>query len=125
MIFDSNQIWYHGSPLKLTTLRKGSTITQKCELARIFSHKPTLVSVSDNGQIKHNGTVPGYLYIIVDKVQPKDVVLHPHTTMGAGDEWLTTRELRLQLLCTSELVSSEQLTDVEYAMLQERLVKKG
>jgi hypothetical protein len=125
MIFNSHQTWYHGSPLKLTTLRKGSTITQKRELARIFSHKPTLVSVSDNGQIKHNGMVPGYLYIIVDKVQPNDVVPHPHTTMQAGDEWLTTRELHLQLLCASELVPSEQLTDDEYAALQERLIKKG
>jgi hypothetical protein len=123
MEFNPNQTWYHGSPLKLTILRKASTITQKRELARIFSHKPTLVSVADNGQIKHDGTMPGYLYIIVDKVQPKDVVSYPHTTMGVGDEWLTTRELHLQLLCPTDLVSSEQLTDDEYAALQERLVK--
>jgi hypothetical protein len=38
MKFDPNQPWYHGSPLKLTTLLKESTITQKRELARIFSY---------------------------------------------------------------------------------------
>jgi hypothetical protein len=46
MEVDPAQIWYHGSPLELTTLHEGSTITQKRELARIFSHKPTRVSVS-------------------------------------------------------------------------------
>lgn len=86
MEFSPHQTWYHGSPLQLHILRKASTITQKRELARIFSHKPTIVSVSDNGQIKHNGTTPGYLYVIVDQVHPRDVVAHPHTTMEAGDE---------------------------------------
>jgi hypothetical protein len=125
MEFDPEQSWYHGSPQKLTTLREASTITQKRELARIFSHKPTLVEVFDKGQIKHNGTIPGYLYIIVDKLQPKDVVPHPRTTMGAGDEWLTTRELQLKLLCPTIPVSSEQLTDQEYATLLKRLPEKG
>jgi hypothetical protein len=123
--FDPNQSWYHGSPLELTVLRKESTITQKRELARIFSHKPIIVSVSDNGQVKHNGTMPGYLYVIADKVQPEDVIPHPHTTMEPGDEWLTTRELHLRLLCITKPVSSEQLTDEEYAALLERLNKKG
>ena len=86
MDFDPAQTWYHGSPLELTTLREGSTITQKRELARIFSHKPTCVSVSDTGQIKHNGTMPGYLYTIEDEIQPEDVVPHPRTTMMPGDD---------------------------------------
>jgi hypothetical protein len=125
MSFDPARTWYHGSPLKLTTLHEGSTITQKRELARIFSHKPTLVSVSDAGQIKHNGTQPGYLYAVVDKIQPKDMVPHPRTTMAPGDEWLTTRELRLRLLCSTEPVPEEQLTDEEWAALQRRLAEQG
>jgi len=125
MDFDPTQTWYHGSPLKLTTLHEGSTITQKRELARIFSHKPTLVSVSDNGQIKHNGTMPGYLYTVTDEIQLKDVVPHPRTTMAPGDEWLTTRELRLRLLCSTKPAPEEQLTDEEWAVLQKQLIEQG
>ena len=124
MEFDPNHTWYHGSPLRLTSLLEGSTITQKRDLARIISYKPSLVSLSDSGEIKHNGTTPGYLYIIVDKVQPKDVVPHPHTTMNAGEEWLTRRELHVQLLCPTKLIESEQLTDEETAALLKRLDKK-
>jgi hypothetical protein len=125
MDFDTDRTWYHGSPLKLTTLHEGSTVTQKRELARIFSHKPTLVSVSDTGQIKHNGTMPGYLYAVADEIQPKDVVPHPRTTMASGDEWLTTRELCLRLLCSTEPAPEEQLTDEEWAALQRRLAEQG
>ena len=125
MDFDPTQTWYHGSPLRLTTLHEGSTITQKRELARIFSQKPTLVSVSDNGQIKHNGTMPGYLYTIADEIRLEDVVPHPRTTMAPGDEWLTTRELRLRLLCSTKPAPEEQLTDEELTVLQRQLAEQG
>ena len=49
-----NNIWYHGSPYELTTIRKGSTITPNIDLARVFSHKPSCVSIEDNELIKHN-----------------------------------------------------------------------
>ena len=117
--------WYHGSPVELRTIREGSTITQKRELARIFSHRPTIVSVSDDGQIKHNGAMPGYLYAVADELRPGDVVPHPHTTMAPGDEWLTTRELRLRLLCSTEPAPEEQLTDEECAALLARLAEQG
>ena len=42
--WDFNLPWYHGSPLQLKRLRAGSTITQDRDLARVFSHKPSLVS---------------------------------------------------------------------------------
>jgi hypothetical protein len=63
--WDFTKPWYHGSPKVLDVLRAGSIITQDRELARVFSHKPTLVSVDDAGemrQIKHNGTEAGFLY---------------------------------------------------------------
>ena len=125
MKFDFKQSWYHGSPLELSILRTGSTITQKRELARIFSHKLTIVSIFDDGQIKHNGTASGYLYIITDEISSEDVIPHPQTTMSEGDEWLTTRELRLKLLSMTDLVSSELLTDDDYAMLKEKLSQQG
>jgi hypothetical protein len=109
MNFDITNPWYHGSPLELTSFRAGSMITQKRELARIFSHKTTLVSVSDDGRIKHNGSRLGYLYIIEEEIKPDDVIPHPHTTMAAGDEWLTKRELSVQLLGLVETMPGEQL----------------
>jgi hypothetical protein len=121
MKFDPKQSWYHGSPLELSILNTGSTITQKRELARIFSHKPSIVSISDDGQIRHNGTISGYLYLITDEIQSQDVIPHPQTTMSDGDEWLTTCELHLQLLCTTDVISAEQLTDDDYAMLRDKL----
>ncbi len=120
MEFDPCQAWYHGSPNKLSVLRKGSTITQKRELARIFSHKPTIVSVDDDGRIKHNGTVPGYLYVLVEIVEPEDVVPHPYSTMQEGDEWVTDREFQVQLMGTTEVVPSELLSDEELTELLRR-----
>jgi hypothetical protein len=54
-----------------------------------------------------NGTRPGFLYIIAEDVQPDDVVLHPRTTMEPGDEWLTTREMALQLIGSTEIDAGE------------------
>jgi hypothetical protein len=85
--------WFHGSPFELDNLRVGSTITQDRHLAEIFSHKPTLVSAEDDGSIRHNGIAPGYLYLVAETMLPGDVIPHPRTTMPAGWEWLTTREL--------------------------------
>ena len=50
-----NRNYYHGSPLKLVVLRKGSTITPVKKLAEAFSHKPTKLSIYADGKIKHNG----------------------------------------------------------------------
>jgi len=119
MYLDPDQPWYHGSPFELTMLFEGSTITQKNELARIFSHKPTVVSMSDDGQIKHNGTVRGYLYTVTERIEVDDVIPHPHTTMPPGDEWITTRELRVQLHHQTEIIPEERFTDMELSLLQE------
>lgn len=121
---DYTQPWYHGSPLELTTLLAGSTITQRRDLARIFSHKPTIVSFEDDGRIKHNGTAPGYLYIIDEEISPEDVEAHPRTTMGPGDEWLTHRELRLRLLGTVEPQPEEQFTAEELEELHRRIAAR-
>ncbi len=121
---DSTQSWYHGSPLELTTLRAGSTITQRRDLARIFSHKPMIVSIDDEGRIKHNGTLSGYLYVIDEAVLPEDVEPHPRTTMGPGDEWLTHRELRVRLLGVVEPRPEELLSEAELADLHHRIAAR-
>lgn len=97
---DPNAAWFHGSNLRLTTLRTGSTVTQWRELAEAFSHKPTSLCYEDDGSISHNGVEPGFLYVIDEPVELDDAVYqHPRTSMEPGMEFLTRRELRLKLLC--------------------------
>jgi hypothetical protein len=115
---DFRQTWYHGSPLKLEVLRAGSTITQWRDLARVFSHKPAVVSISDDRRIQHNGSRPGYLYEIAEPLAAEDVTPHPRTTMGPGDEWLTQRELRLRLVGETTVRTEEFLSDEVIALLQ-------
>jgi len=117
---DFSKPWYHGSPLQLTVLRAGSTMTQRRDLARVFSHKPPLVSIGDDGLLQHNGTQPGYLYEIDEPVGPDDVVPHPRTTMGPGDELLTTRDLRLRLLGETTVHPEEYLSDAAVEALRRR-----
>ncbi len=121
---DYTQPWYHGSPFELTTLHVGSTITQRRDLARIFSHKPMIVCIEDDGRIRHNGTQPGYLYVIDEAVAPEDVEAHPRTTMGPGDEWLTHRELRVRLLGVVEPQPEELLTEAELEDLRRRIAAR-
>lgn len=111
--WDYSKTWYHGSPFELTTIRKGSTITQDRKLAEVFSHKPTLVSISDAGNIKHNGTTSGFLYHISEGIQPGDVTPHPNSTMEYGKEWLTNRALQVVLIGPTQIVEDERLTEEE------------
>ena len=120
--WDHSKRWYHGSPFKLTTIRKGSTITQERELAKVFSHKPTLVSISDAGKIKHNGTTSGFLYYISEDIQPGDVTPHPNSAMEYGKEWLTNRELQVVLISPTQIVADELLTEEELRELSRRLL---
>jgi|WetSurMetagenome_2_1015567.scaffolds.fasta_scaffold403479_1 hypothetical protein len=120
MDFDPCLNWYHGSAAEFSVLRMGSTITQNQELARIFSHLPNIVSVSDDGRIKHNGKLRGFLYIVYEEVKPDDVIPHPHSTMRAGEEWITTRELPVRLIVPTVIDPAEQLTDQELAELLQK-----
>ncbi|MGC9468585.1 MAG: hypothetical protein ACP5HS_08335 [Anaerolineae bacterium] len=123
MKVDYGGTWYHGSPLQLEVLREGSTITQWRDLARVFSHKPTIVSVSDDRQIQHNGELPGYLYEIAEPVGPADVRPHPRTTMAPGDEWLTRRPLELHLIGETVVRPEEYLSEDDIADLRARQEK--
>jgi hypothetical protein len=97
--------WFHGSPHKLTVLRKGSTVTPVMELAMAFAHNPTDVSIETwttrtgrRYRIKHNGNKDGYLYQVKVKQPTRDLEQHPESTLAPGEEMLTTRELVLELL---------------------------
>jgi hypothetical protein len=97
------QAWFHGSPHELTELRPGSTITQDPALARVFSHKPSIVSDAraEGGVLKHNGRLPGRLYIVDEPVHERDIIPVPGSTIGPGQEWHTTRPLKIRLIETT------------------------
>ena len=115
------EAWYHGSPLRLKVLRAGSTVTPDRHLAEVFSHKPPLVSMDDDGSIHHTGTQPGYLYCIAEPVGPGDLHPHPRSSMPPGKEWLTDRDLRLELVGSTQIVEEERLTEDQIAALHRRL----
>jgi len=115
-----DQPWYHGTPLELNTLWVGSTITQDRHLAEVFSHKPPIVVLEDNGDIRHNGTQLGWLYVIAEKLESGDIQPHPNSSMPAGLEWITQRELTLTLIGPVDFVDSELLTDEDIQELLKR-----
>ena len=100
MNLNENETWYHGSHLLFDVLDENSTITQWKELAEAFSHKPTMLCIDNDEQILHNGLQYGYLYKIDEEIKiGVDINEHPRTTMGKNMEFLTTRPLRVKLLC--------------------------
>lgn len=93
-------IWYHGSDQVFSELRAGSTVTQWRELAEAFSHKPSALGYDDDGEIRHNGTKKGYLYVIDEPVEVGiDIYQHPRTTMDENAEFLTKRPLKVRMIC--------------------------
>jgi hypothetical protein len=118
MSHKKEKIWFHGSPLELETLRKGSTITLIEKLAQIFSHKPGIVSVSDDGEIKHDGKLKGRVYRIAEEVTADDIYEHPKSSTGW--EWLTNRELKLEFLYEISCSLDDILTDSEVKELKTR-----
>ncbi|MBN1641714.1 MAG: hypothetical protein JXA09_10805 [Anaerolineae bacterium] len=113
-------VWYHGSPYELAELLTGSTITQDRHLAEVFSHKPAIVSIDDDGAIRHNGSQPGYLYRVAEAVAADDVMPHPRTTMAPGAEWLTRRPLRVERIGRTAPDPAELLTAADVAALRAR-----
>lgn len=92
-------VWYHGSNTIFSELRKGSTITQWRALAEAFSHQPDRLSYGDDGNITHNGTEKGYLFVIDEPIElGTDIYPHPRTTMDKNAEFLTNRALKVKLI---------------------------
>lgn len=112
--------WYHGSPAALYRLAAGSTVTPERDLARVFAHKPGLVELRDDGVLRHNGSQPGYLYV-VEGLARNDLQPHPRSTMP-GHEWLTRRELPLRLLERTDMQPQEMLTPAEEHRLRQTAV---
>ena len=109
--------WFHGSPSELETLRKGSSITQSEKLAQVFSNKPSIVSVSDDGKIRHNGKSKGRVYKVTDRVTTDDIYEHPRSSWKKGWEWITKKEFKLEFLyevspCPDDFLSEDEIREI-------------
>ncbi|MDE2887140.1 MAG: hypothetical protein OXR72_02935 [Gemmatimonadota bacterium] len=129
---DFSQTWYHGSQQKLTELRVGSSITQIRDLAKAFSHRPSLVSrvcpgefLSDDYRVKHNGVTPGFLYTVSEEIGPEDIYPHPHAANADGWEWLTRRELKLKFIEKTIVSDHERLTDEDITEIRRKQRERG
>lgn len=122
---DYSKPWFHGSPLELKELLVESTITQDRELARIFSHKPSIVAEDDSGKKYHNGKLVGHIYQIDEIVNKDDVYPHPNSSMKPGEEWLIRRSLRVKKISTTVPNSEEILSDEEEAALLNRITENN
>lgn len=113
---DYSAPWYHGSPNELTVVRKGSWVTQFKEVAKAFSHKPSLISFGGDCQtIKHNGQQPGFLYVVSEPIDPDDVSYLRDT---AQTHWQTQRDLRIELVAELPADDPPQLSAEEVAGLR-------
>ncbi len=123
--FDYTLTWYHGSQQKLNTLRIGSSITQNRNVAKGFSHSPSLLTQSEGDTVKHDGVTPGYLYTVADEIGPDDVRPHPHPVNVTRWEWLTNRELKLKLIEQTIVTDEERLTGQEIAEMKRKQEERG
>ncbi len=91
-------------------------MTRHKNLAKAFSHKPSLISLGgDCVNIKHNGRVNGFLYLVSEQVGPDDVIYLRDT---AQTHWQTLRDLRVQLLAELPPHDPPRLGEAEIAELR-------
>ena len=123
--WDEPHSWFHGSQQRLTVLRAGSSITPHIAIAQIFSHRPSLVSQLSDGRIKHDGSTPGYLYVVDETITQDDMYPHPHPINTSNWEWLTRRTLRLRLIAQTCVYDHERLTVDEQRELRHKQAATG
>lgn len=116
---DYSAPWYHGSPEKLTVLREGSWVTQFKELAKAFSHRPSLISFGDDNQtVKHDGQQSGFLYVLSEPVGPDMVSYLAHTALT---HWQTQRDIQVQLLSELPIDDPPQLSAEDIAAMRRKV----
>ena len=94
-----DDIYYHGSPFKIETLKEGFDFTPFKELAISFGSKPSHISIND-GKVSHDGIkYPVYLYQIDEVIKlDEDFINHPNSAFDKGMEFRTKRDLKLKLI---------------------------
>ena len=68
---------------------------------------------------------PGYLYAVSDDIGPDDVHPHPHPVNADRWEWLTNRELKLELIEQTIATDRERLTDEKIAEIRRKQKERG
>ncbi len=93
------EIYYHGSPFKINTLKEGYDFTPFKELAISFGSKPSHISINE-GKVSHDGIkYPVYLYQIDEDIKfNEDYINHPNSAFEKGMEFRAKRDLRLKLI---------------------------
>lgn len=101
-------------------------------LAKAFSHRPSLVTLSDPSEsladglnVKHDGVTPGILYTVSEAIGPEDIYPHPHPANADGWEWLVWRELKPEFIERTVVSDHERLTDEEIANLRRKQKERG
>ena len=69
----------------------------------------------DPNSIKHNGVVPGFLYVVAEQVGPDDVDVLPGTD---STHWITNRDLTLRFVEEIPVDQPAQLTEEEATRLR-------
>ena len=115
--------WYHGSPVELTSLRKGTMVTPFQAVAKAFSHRPSILTFSgDIDSVKHDGRVPGHLYVVSEDVPPEDLRVLPWT---GETHWEIQRDLRVELVGDVPVSDPPQLVGEELRKAQEKNADVG
>ncbi len=94
----------------------GSWVTPFREFAKAFSHKPSRVTATgdDLANVRHDGKVAGFLYIVAEPLADQDLEELPGTEKT---HWKTTRVVKVRLVGEVPLVETVMLSDAESAAL--------
>lgn len=94
-------------------------MTQFKELAKAFSHKPSLISFGDDHQtVKHDGQEPGFLYALFGPVSADTVSYLPHTALT---HWQTQCDMCVRLLSELPIDDPPQLSAEEVAVMRREM----
>lgn len=115
--------WYHGSPEALTRLRAGSMVTPFAAVAKAFSHKPSVLTFGDGvDTVRHDGRVPGRLYVVAEPVGPGDLRERPRT---GRTHWQIRRDLRVELVAEVPVSDPPQLLGDDLRRARQRQERLG
>ncbi len=69
--------------------------------------------------------MPGYLYVVAEEVGAGDARPHPHPVNVSKWEWLTNRELAVELVEETLVQDSERLTEDQVAEMRRKQEERG
>ncbi len=90
--------FFHGTQQQLELLRAGSSVTRNEELAKAFAHRPSAVWSQRQGEIGHDGTEPGFLYVVAEPLTEEDWRVHPACREDDPWELVLQRDVKVRLL---------------------------